>query len=81
MDKEDLARNRAAVAKFKKEYNEAHKACPQCGCTFTCQTYVGFIIMVDDEIITNRDTYKNENKADCTKCDWVGIVHDLVAAT
>lgn len=48
-------------------YYSQHRVCPKCrgGVWHTC---VGTITPV----------YRDTNKAGCTKCDWEGIVHDLV---
>jgi len=63
---------------FKNAYHKDHCACPLCGSTKNCQTYVGYIVHVDNGVVLNADEFKDENNILC-KCGWKGIVHELVS--
>jgi hypothetical protein len=52
------------------EYYADHKRCPKCG-GHTGQTLMGYIFR-------QGEPFRDENHADCRKCGWSGIVHDLV---
>lgn len=57
------------------KYYDQHKACPECGSTRNCQSYVGYIMD-----LRNPEEYNDKNRAKCNDCNWVGTVHDLVKA-
>lgn len=56
-----------------KEYRENHRYCPECGSDKNSQTLVGTVLNLD-----KPNEYKDENRVSCAKCEWKGIVHDLV---
>lgn len=58
--------------KLEREYNKKHQKCPNCGSNSICTTCIGY--MLD---INHPEKHKNNNKADCGKCGWEGIVDDL----
>jgi ribosomal protein L32 len=53
------------------EYRRAHRACPECGGVWIRRKMVGFNMF-------DPTTYRDENRAICDDCQWVGTVHDLV---
>lgn len=54
-------------------YYEQRKRCPNCdGREGVSQTLVGYIFDPNQP-----HKYKDENRAICHSCGWVGIVHDM----
>jgi len=56
-----------------RDYHKAHANCPKCGSSHTSQTLMGFTLDAN-----NPSAYRDENGARCGRCEWSGIVHDLV---
>jgi Zn-finger nucleic acid-binding protein len=59
-------------AKHIEIYTDNHKRCPNCDGTWLNQTLVGYVFNV-----AKPEEYKDENRATCLACGWVGIVHDM----
>ena len=53
-------------------YYAKRKRCPVCDGTWVSQTLVGYTL----DLARPQD-YKDENRATCQACGWVGIVHDM----
>ncbi len=73
-----FALNRKAAKDFRTQYYRDHECCPACGWDKTGQTYVGYIVVINEDG-TIQPGYKDSNHCYCGRCDWVGIVDDLVA--
>jgi hypothetical protein len=78
MNEYDFELGRKKLKEFREQYYIDHKACPKCGYTGTCSTYVGYIPVIDANY---EIKYKDENRVTCNKCHWEGITHDLVKET
>jgi hypothetical protein len=53
-------------------YYSKRKRCPNCYGTWTSQTLAGYTFDM-----SKPDEFRDENKAQCSACGWVGIVHDM----
>jgi transcription elongation factor Elf1 len=54
-----------------KEYYRLHKYCPNCGSNSITSTLLGYFFK-------DLKSAKDNNKADCGNCKWIGIVHNLI---
>jgi hypothetical protein len=57
-------------------YASKHSCCPRCLHGEISSTCIGQVYGTD----TTWEEMKDTNRSSCTKCDWVGIVHDLIPA-
>lgn len=53
-------------------YYSKRKRCPNCYGTWTSQTLAGYTFDM-----SKPDEFRDENKAQCSACGWVGIVHNM----
>jgi len=51
-------------------YYENHQCCPNCGSSRIESTSVGYIM-------TDAETFKDDNVSKCSTCKWAGVVHEL----
>jgi hypothetical protein len=74
IDPEAYMSQQKKAAKYRKAYYDTeHIYCPECGCDRHSSTYMGYIINV-----LEAESFKDENRVQCSDCKWVGITHDLV---
>ena len=55
---------------FEKEYYRTRQVYPKCFEKSILKTLVGISIQEEGD--------RDDNRATCTDCGWIGIVHDLV---
>lgn len=53
-------------------YYAKHQRCPSCHGTKSEQTLVGYTFDM-----SKPEEYRDENRARCSNCGWVGTVHNL----
>lgn len=58
---------------FRKQYREAHAACPKCGGTSHYSTLAGYILDM-----SKPEAYQDKNECNCTQCGDKHIAHDRV---
>lgn len=65
-------RRQAERQKIYDQYQKNHVVCPKCNSDWIESTTMGFDIWSGD---------KDFNKATCSKCNWSGVVDDLISIT
>ena len=61
-----------------KAYYAAHEVCPSCFSASIEQTCIGVGVPYDANTGYDFSKMVDHNRAHCCKCDWSGIVHQLV---